>query len=283
MAGARFVAPQLHDRRTPLATEIKLIALDLDGTLVPKSHDIPERNRQAVQRACAQGVTVVIATGRMHRSACQFVQRLGLEGTPIISYNGAMVRLPEGEKPLMHTPLAADLAAEIVARAVSEGHHLNYYLDDVLYVTHIEHWARLYQQRTGDLGQPVGDLRQFAGQVPTKLLLTTHPQEIEALLPVEQERYEGRAYVTRSMPEYLEYLSLEASKGRALEWLAGYLGVGREQIMACGDMLNDLPMIEWAGVGVAMAGAQEAVREAADFVPVDPEAGVAEAIEKYIG
>ena len=84
------------------------------------------------------------------------------------------------------------------------------------------------------------------------------------------------------MPEYIEYLSPEADKGQALAWVADYLGFDQSQVMTCGDMLNDLPMIEWAAVGVAMAEAPAEVRAAADFVPTDPEAGVAEAIEKYL-
>lgn len=265
-----------------MGTGIKLIALDLDGTLVHDATHIPEANLQAVRRAMERGVTVAIATGRMHSSAETFVSRLGLEGTPLISYNGAMIRVPGATEPLLHVPIPADLAAEIVQHAVEEWYHLNYFLNDVLYVSCMDHWSWLYHRRTGNFPVLAGDLRRFAGQTPTKLLIAAQPEEVPALLAKEQALYGDRLYVTRSMPEYIEFLNPEASKGAALRWLAEHLGLQREQVMAMGDMLNDLPMIEWAGIGVAMPEAEERVRAAADFVPQSAEEGVAEAIAKFV-
>ena len=266
-----------------MPSDIKLIAIDLDGTLVHDATRIPERNLQAVQKVLDRGITVAIATGRMHESAVTFVSRLGLHGMPIISYNGAMVRRPEAAEPMLHVPVPPDLAAEIVAHGVAERYHLNYFLNDILYLTHMDHWGWLYYRRTGNLPHPVGDLRQFAGESPTKILIAAQPDEIARLLPEKQAQFGDRLYVTRSMPEYLEFLNKEASKGAALQWLANHLGVTRDQVMALGDMHNDLPMIEWAGVGVAMPRSEEAVRQAADFVPEDEVEGVAEAFERYLG
>jgi Cof subfamily protein (haloacid dehalogenase superfamily) len=267
-----------------MSAGIKLIAIDLDGTLVHDGCGIPERNVRALRMVQDQGVTVAIATGRMHTSARTFVSRLGIAGdTPIISYNGAMIRLPEAATPMLHVPVPAALAAEIVQLSVDERLHLNYYLDDIMYSTHIDRWSRLYYRRTGDFAEPVGDLRQFAGTKPTKLLIESTPAETDRLLPLLQERFAQRVYVTRSMPEYIEFLNPEASKGHAVEWLAGHLGLAREQVMAIGDNLNDEPMIRWAGVGVAMPKAHALTREAAQFVPEHEEEGVAEALERYFG
>jgi len=263
--------------------DIRLIALDLDGTLVHDARRIPERNLAAVRRAMDQGVTVAIATGRMHSSAETFVERLGLQGTPLISYNGAMIRVPGETAPLYHVTVPPDLARQVVQHSVDEQLHLNYFLDDVLYVTHMDRWAHLYRARTNNWPALAGDLRRFDGQSPTKLLIAAYPHQIDQLLPREQELFGDRLYVTRSMPEYIEYLNPAVSKGAALEWLAGHLGLQREQVMAMGDMLNDLPMIQWAGIGVAMPTAEEAVRRAADFVPEHEEEGVAEAIARFVG
>lgn len=263
--------------------DIKLITIDLDGTLV-HGDTLPERNVRALKRVQELGVTVAIATGRMHTSARRFVGRLGIDGdTPIVSYNGAMVRLPDAPEPMLHVPVPAELASEIVQFCVEQRFHLNYYLDDVMYMTHIDHWAWLYYRRTGDLARPVGDLRQFAGTAPTKLLIQCRPAEIDRLLPELQAQFSDRIYVTKSMPEYIEFLNKDASKGHAVEWLAAHLGVAREQVMAIGDNLNDEPMIRWAGVGVAMPKAHPLTREAAQFVPGHEEEGVAEALEKFFG
>lgn len=267
-----------------MASDIKLIAIDLDGTLVHDAHHIPERNLRALQMVMDRGVTVAIATGRMHDSARRFVGRLGIgSDTPIISYNGAMIRLPDGGQPLHHVPVPAEAAVEIVQHAVEQCYHLNYYLDDVMYMTHLDHWAWLYHRRTGDFPSPVGDLRRFNGSEPTKLLIEDYPPRIDELLPVLQERFSSKVYVTRSMPEYIEFLNQNATKGTAVEWLAAHLGLQREQCMAMGDMLNDLTMIQWAGVGVAMPKAEQLVRDAADFIPEHEEEGVAEALEHFFG
>lgn len=266
-----------------MSADIKLIALDLDGTLVHDAKRIPERNLAAVQRAMDKGITVAIATGRMHSSAETFVERLGLHGTPLISYNGAMIRVPGEAEPMYHVSVPPDLASQVVQHSVDEQLHLNYFLDDLLYVTHMDHWAHLYKSRTGNWPALAGDLRCFDGQSPTKLLIAAYPSEIDALLPREQELFGDRLYVTRSMPEYIEYLNPAVSKGAALEWLTAHLGLQRAQVMAMGDMLNDLPMIQWAGLGVAMPMAEEQVRAVADFVPEHEEEGVAEAIEKFVG
>jgi Cof subfamily protein (haloacid dehalogenase superfamily) len=268
-------------KESRVLSDIKLIALDLDGTLVHDAKRIPEANLQAVKRAMARGITVAIATGRMHSSAETFVSRLGLEGTPLISYNGAMVRVPGAAEPMLHVAVPPDLAALVVQHAVEEGFHLNYFLNDVLYVTHMDHWAWLYHSRTGNFPVLAGDLRRFNGESPTKLLIAARPADVDGLLPREQALFGDRLYVTRSMPEYIEFLNPAASKGAALKWLAEHLGLAREQVMAMGDMLNDLPMIEWAGIGVAMPDAEEVVRAAADFVPGSSEEGVAEAIAKF--
>lgn len=267
-----------------MSPDIKLITIDLDGTLVHNGHDLPERNVQALRMVQEQGITVAIATGRMHASAKPYVTRLGIGAdTPIISYNGAMIRRPGESEPMRHVPLSADLAAEIVQYGVEQKFSMNYYLDDTLYVLRVDHWARLYQGRTGDQPVPVGDFRRFNGKTPTKLLLTAHPRACDELLPVLQKQFSDRVYVTRSMPEYIEFLNKEVSKGSAVEWLAAHMGLQREQVMAIGDNLNDQPMIAWAGLGVAMPQAHELTREAADFVPEDKVAGVAEALEKYFG
>ena len=266
-----------------MSTDIKLITIDLDGTLV-HGDLIPERNVRALKMVQDKGITVAIATGRMHTSAKTFVERLGIAGdTPIISYNGAMIRLPEAAEPMLHVPVPAALASEIVQYSVEQRFHLNYYLDDIMYSTHIDHWSWLYYRRTGDFAKPVGDLRQFAGTEPTKLLIENYPAETDRLLPLLQAEFSDRVYVTKSMPEYIEFLSKDASKGNAVEWLAEHLGLAREQVMAIGDNLNDQPMIAWAGVGVAMPKAHEETRAAAQFVPEHEEEGVAEALEHYFG
>jgi Cof subfamily protein (haloacid dehalogenase superfamily) len=266
----------------PQNHEIRLVAMDLDGTLVTGGHIIPERNAQAIAEARRRGVHIILASGRMHHSTTEFALRLGLDDEPIISYNGAMVKTAETGELLLHDPVPADLADEILGYCVAKGLHIHYYLDDVMYVTRMSHYAIDYYERTGSVPVPVGDVRRFSGNAPTKVLVLAPPDEAEALLDEGRRRWEDRVYVTRSLPEYVEYLNPTATKGRALEFVAEHLGIPLDATLACGDMINDQPMVEVAGIGVAMAHSPEPVRAVADYVTSEGTEGVAEAIEKLV-
>jgi len=261
--------------------DIRLIAVDLDRTLLDRNLQVPERNRQVLAEAARRGVTVAIATGRTHSSAARFARELGIDA-PVISYNGAMIRRADDEEPLRHVRLPADLAAEIVELLVHDMTDFMYFLDDELYVPRYDRWARGYHARTGDQPRVARDLRRFAGAEPTKLLLLGTPEQTRERYRFFTERYDGRIYATISLPEYMEILNPEATKATALRWLADHLGIPIESTMAIGDSLNDLEMVQAAGVGVFMPDADETLRAQADFVPSDPIAGVAEAVEVLV-
>lgn len=266
---------------TAATPDIRLIAVDLDKTLLDDHLQIPERNRQALEAAAARGITVAIATGRTHESAAHYARRLGIDA-PIISYNGAMIRRADDDEPLRHLRLDPDLAAEIVERLVHEMIDFMYFLDGELYVARFDHWARDYLARTGDQPRIAGDLRRFAGAAPTKLLLLGTPEQTRERYERFSREYAGRIYATISLPQYMEILHPEATKANALRWLAEYLGIPMECTVAMGDSLNDLEMVQAAGIGVFMPGANAELRAHADFVPSDPCTGVAEAVETLI-
>ena len=259
----------------------KLIALDLDGTLLSPDLTVSAANRAALQRAERAGAQVVIVTGRPYVSADAIVQRLGLEA-PIIAFNGAVIRRPGGGETLYEQLMPADLAAEVVEECVARRLHLHYYLGDAMYVTRCSHWARLYCSRTTMDCVPAGNLRRYAGQEPVKLLVVDAPARIEELLREFRGRWGERLYVTRSMAEYLEFMDPRVDKGRALDRLAKRWGIPRERIMAAGDRLNDLPLLEHAGHAVAMPEAEAPLLAVAGFVPPRQEDGVAAGIEWFL-
>ncbi len=264
------------------ASEIKLVAIDLDGTLLSDNHNTAPENVAAIRQAEAQGVTVVICTGRPYPSANEIASQLGLTDNPIISYNGALVRMPGDGEVLFSQPMPAELAGQVVEDCVKRQVQIFYFLNDVMYVPQLSAGARLYSSRSGIKPVPVGDLRKFAGSAPTKVLLYAGPEVVRQLLPEFQSRYRGKLYVTTSMPEYLEFLHPEVSKGNALRALAGHYGIAVNQIMAIGDLLNDLPMIEMAGIGVAVAHADEALKVQAQYVTNSSAQAVAEALERFV-
>ncbi len=261
--------------------DIRLITIDLDHTLLDHERHISDRNRRALHAAAEQGVTVAIATGRSHESAEVYARELGIDA-PIISYNGAMIRRPGEAEPMRHLRLDADLAVEIVETLVHDMIDFLYFLDDRVYAAKFDRWARRYLARTGDRAIVAGDLRRMAGARPTKLLLLGTPEQTRERYARFTEEYGDRVYCTISLPEYMEILDPGATKATALRWLADHLGVPIEQTMALGDSLNDLEMVEAAGMGVFMPCADEELRERADFVPADQDGGVGESVERFV-
>lgn len=271
----------------------RLLALDLDGTLVNKRGEIQEADREALRRASSAGATIAIASGRMGATIQPVFETLGLDG-PMIAYNGAMVKLARGagRTTIFHQPVARDFAQSIVdfvywfnAHAPESDHlHLNYYLDDLLYAHRPSVWSDRYHKQTGSIFHFVGDLRQFHGKCPTKLILMTHPERRDVFLQLLSYHLPGRVYLAKTWPEYhLEIMDAGVNKGVGLLALARHLGVRPEEVMAFGDAGNDAPMLELEGVfGVALASGTPEALEAADWVaPGCDECGVAAAIEAF--
>ena len=263
---------------------IKLIASDLDGTLLDSSGEIPERNSRAVADAMKAGVTVAISTGRMYSSAATFARKLGLGGTPIICYNGAMIRSETGE-PLLNLKLDLDVALEMLAIFRERGVYVQSYIDDELFVKDCnDSNFQYYHRHFGIEGKALGD-KIFEPQVPpTKFLTRTSGFEASRALTKEfSERFAGRAYVTSSNEDFVEMMNPEADKGKCLRKLADTLGIPMENVMALGDGDNDVEMIKAAGLGIAMANARPETKTAArEIAPTNDECGVAWAIEKYV-
>lgn len=259
----------------------KLAAIDLDGTLLGSDHKVSLVNAAAVKRAAAQGAKIVLASGRQWHTIDAFAEIIGLPPeAPIIAYNGAMIRTHGGDT-WFHQPLPAEASLEIVRYCDEHGCHLNLYLDDVLYVRDDTHWGRMYQQRTGTVPHIVGDLKQFAGRQPTKLILIDTLQVTNRLLAHFQVQFGDSLYIIKTEDEYLEFMDPGVSKGVALAQTAKHLEVIQAQCVAFGDSYNDIPMLQWAGLGVAMENAREAVKAAADKIaPRNDADGVAQMLDQ---
>lgn len=266
---------------------VKLLALDLDGTLFGDDLCISDRTRAAIRAALERGVIVTIATGRMFTSARKIAAGLGIEA-PLICYQGALIRHSRTADTLYHKTVPASLAHEIIMETGRRGLHLNAYMDDMLYVARITPEARFYSQINMDLKvEEVGDLSHWLdtrpGEELTKMVIVTDPDETDSVLADFTATYAGRLQITKSHPRFTEFTNVECSKGIALSFLAASLGIERQQVMAIGDGHNDLDMIRWAGYGIAMPTAPRAVLDIAHTVclPI-AEDGAAKAIERFI-
>jgi len=266
---------------------IRLLALDLDGTLVGPDLILRPRTRAAIRDALHRGVHVALATGRMATSAVPFATELGLHD-PIIAYQGALVREMPGRgqrlgRLVHHRPLPAAVARETVAWTRARG-----------FAPHLNHLERFiipsgdprtddYSAFLGARAEIVPDLERWIRHPVSKVLAVGDVGAPLAHLAAARAHFTGRAEVTVSHPEFLEFLATGVSKGMAVRWLARHLGIPLDQAMAMGDQFNDLEMIALTGHGVAMPSAPPEVRAAARYVapPVEDE-GAAQVIEALI-
>jgi Cof subfamily protein (haloacid dehalogenase superfamily) len=266
---------------------IRLLALDLDGTLFGDDLIISDRVRAAIGQAQQQGVIVTIATGRMFRAARAIAADLSLQ-EPLICYQGALIQHSVTEEVLYHRTVPRPLVHEIITAASERMLHLNLYVDDRLYVESLSPEAQFYSQINMELQvNVVGDLHKWVDQQmrtePTKLVIVTEPTRTDAILALFTDLYGSRLQVIKSHPRFTEFTNKECSKGRALAYLATHYGITQQEVMAIGDGHNDLDMIRWAGYGVAMSTAPQMVLDAARIIsPPLSEDGAAHAIERYI-
>ncbi|MDR0649205.1 MAG: Cof-type HAD-IIB family hydrolase [Synergistaceae bacterium] len=262
--------------------QVKLIATDLDGTLLDSTGRIPERNLRALREAMARGVAATICTGRMLRSARQFAEQIGIN-IPLVCYNGAMLAQPDGH-PAWSLTLDMGLAKELLAMCLERRVHVQSYVGDDLYVRDADAAVfRDYVKYFGVSGSVVGDDIFNPPASPTKLLAMAETEEGAIALEGDlKERFGDAIYVTRSLGTFVEMLNPEVNKANALRRLADDLGVAMNDVMAIGDGENDIEMIKSAGVGVAMENGADKIKSVADCIaPTNDENGVAWAIERY--
>jgi Cof subfamily protein (haloacid dehalogenase superfamily) len=218
----------------------------------------------------------------MFRSVRPYALEAGLDD-PVVCYQGAVVAEPVSGRWLRHVPIPVDLARETIAAVNEEGFGLNCYVGDVLYVAEVTPEARRYADFQGLELHPVGDLLAWLKEPPTKLVVIGDPQVLDGLKERMLGRFDGRLYISKSLPHFLEFASPEVTKAAGMEFLAEHLGFDRERTVAFGDGENDIELVAWAGFGVAVANADDRVKEVADFVcpPVEEE-GVAQVLEAYL-
>ena len=278
---------------------IRMIALDIDGTLVDADAELSERTVRVVREAVARGVRVHLATGRMPSSAVVFANRLGLV-EPLIGHQGALVRaMPSAAsartditrppfrgrtgRTLSHSPLDPAVAGEAVRFCLEHGLH-----------PHINHLERMIVQRgdpnfadysayLGRDAEVVDDLAHDVRHGVSKVIAVGEEGRPMALVEEARRQFAGRASPTVSHPRFLEFVGPGVSKGRAVAWLAHRAGIPLGQVLAMGDALNDLEMVGDAGHGAAMPTAPAVVRLAARYVaPPVGEDGAAELIESLV-
>lgn len=261
----------------------RLIAMDLDDTLLTDDLTVTEPTRQAMAEAIAQGARVTIATGRMFDSAQRIARQVGLN-VPIITYQGSLIKNLLDEEVLYERSVPVPVALSLYDYCMEHGLHLQSYIDDKLYAPEENDKLLAYcaQSKIPYTIEP--DFKRIvASEGQTKLLIIDDPAKLDALLLVLREKFGGEVHLTKSKPNYLEFMHPEGTKGHALRFLAAHYGIPIEETIAMGDAMNDREMVEAAGLGVAMANAVPALKEIADFVTLsNNEDGVKHVLDKFV-
>ncbi|MGX7418534.1 Cof-type HAD-IIB family hydrolase [Carnobacterium gallinarum] len=266
---------------------IKLIAIDIDGTLLTSEHQLSENVCLAIQAAKNQGVKIVLCTGRPIVGVMPYLEKLGLrEATDIaITQNGALVQETASEKVLSHLTIELNQLKKIEQFAKNQKAQLTFFDDQHMYSLHPEP----SQLVLDDAKILHTDLRQVTREELTEEMLLTKamflgtPLEIDHLLADLPTDFLAEFYCVRSVPYNFEFLNPAASKGEALRLLAESLNLTAEEVMAIGDAENDRSMLEYAGNSVVMANALPEIQALATFVTKsNDESGVAYAIEELV-
>ncbi|MHC5595614.1 MAG: Cof-type HAD-IIB family hydrolase [Nostoc sp.] len=285
-ASATHLASNDHQAATK---DIKLLVLDIDGTIAGESNTISEPVKQAIVAAQARGIQVAIATGRMYGSALRFHQDIG-STLPLMAYQGALIQDPITQKIHRHWVVSREIAHKLLdyfeqpeLRSLLSVH---FYINDQLYVRELTKETQIYAERSGVIPIPVGDLRQVLTNEPTKILaLCDDTDVIDKLLGNLRRQYTpAELYLTKSVATFFEATNASVNKGTAVRYLAEeLLGLQLANVMAIGDNFNDVEMLEYVGLGVAMGNAPAAVQAIAQWVaPSVEEDGAAVAIEKFL-
>jgi len=260
----------------------KLIAIDIDDTLINDDKEVTPATQQALEQAVAKDVVVTLATGRAYASAQKIARQTGLN-VPIITYQGALIKNLMDEKVLYERYVPKDAAHKLFEYCIEHNLHLQVYIDDKLYAREENQKLKDYSElnRTPYFIEP--NFKKLIAQKTPKMLIIDDPAYLDEIAPVLRELLGSEVHITKSKPHFLEIMHFEGTKGHALTFLANHFDVDMAQTMAIGDSWNDHEMLEAAGLGVAMGNAIQALKDIADDVTLsNNEDGVKAAIEKFV-
>jgi len=254
---------------TPPKTPIKLIAIDLDGTLLGPDKTISQANAKAVRAAMARGVKVVLASARPPRSSVEFHQQLELD-TPMIHYNGALIRDPLRSEVLDHRPLDPALAQSMIelARHVEPNIAVDLEVLDRWYTDHHDPADQRFATHTARSFAPdrIGPIASLLDEPITKVMFSAEASRVERVANAVANRFGDATDVHVSDAHLLQYVAKGVDKAASLAWLCERMGIEASHVLAIGDAPNDAGMLRWAGRGIAVGDAWPEAKQAADEV-----------------
>lgn len=266
---------------------VRLVAIDLDGTLIGSDLTISAADRDAIKRASATGVEICIATGRLYSAAKPYADELGLSGF-LIPLNGAAVFDIRSSAMVRAVPLDRAIALAALRELRDAGFRVQLYFGDRLYLDGTDDRTDEYLRLARVQPVMVADLAQLldgavpADPGPMKVLGVGDEAAVVAQVEKLRQRLGSSANVFRSLKQYLEVTDPHADKGTALAWVARQRGLDAQAVAAIGDSDNDTPMFRWAGSSFAVADGTPLARSTAAAVTGPCGSGVAQALARLL-
>lgn len=263
----------------------KLIALDMDGTLLDEKKEISNRCQNNIKKLKEKGIKVVLATGRPIDGVMRYVEKLGLldEDDYVVAYNGALVQSTRTDQILYHKPLSLDSYKELYDVSKQLGVYIHALTDSSVLTPK---------------NNPYTDIESSINQIPTiegpvedidsstkivKVMFIDDPKKLDEIIPLIPQWVKDKYSILRSAPIFLEFLDKSTNKGVGVSAIAKKLGIKQEEVICVGDAENDVAMMEYAGLGVAMGNATDEAKAVADYITfTNEDDGVAHVIEKFM-
>lgn len=261
----------------------KMIAIDLDDTLLNDCHQVGLEDREALLRAKKAGIRLCMMTGRNYLSTKPYLEMASFQDM-MGCLNGAYIVDPGTDSFLYQYSIDGDICAEILKDIEKTGTHINLYHDHKAVSRERNHMTKYYRDLTGIEPEPVGTLSEYVLAVNVgKLLLIDENEKLKQIQKELKQKYHQVVQFTFSKPGHLEVNSIHASKGNAVEAIAEHYNIARDEIIAIGNDENDISMLQFAGLGVAMGNSSNQVKSHANVVTrSNNESGVAHVIEEYL-
>ncbi len=268
--------------------DIKLIALDLDDTLLNDERKITDGTVAALQECAERGIYVVLCSGRAEDAILPFVRRLEIAGKEagrfLIAINGCSIFDMHKRQQIFCRKVEADILIRTNEIAEAQGLRSEVYTPDTIYYREETQWTKLDVDLCGLKGAAVENYEEFLKKGFTKMLVPGDPAQLLDLQRELRAEFGDRAVIFTSKPYFLEILPPDCGKGEAVSWLANELGISMENVMGFGDSMNDESLIRMAGHGVAMSNGLEAIKSISDHVTDydNNHDGVGEFVKKYV-
>lgn len=265
----------------------KLIALDIDGTLLNSSSKLTNGVKKAIKTVKEKGAKVVLCTGRPLKGVQEYLDELNLreKGDYAATFNGALIQDTFTESPVSHLTLNHEDLMDLYNLSLKVGSRSHFYDTKKLYTFNkdVSDYTVYESYLTGthlNIATPEEIPQDIA---ISKFMMIDHPEILEQCVNKIPQEYYEKYTIVRSTPFFLEILNKNANKGSGIALLANELGIKAEEVICVGDAGNDKHMIEYAGLGVAMGNATSDIKDLADYITLsNDEDGVAHVINKFM-